>query len=201
MLAALRNKDIWTGDEESNQRHTQQHMSDRTYTEHTHVHTQKDKKPAELSIQPKPTQKNKTLQTVHLLLSLWEHGSAELHTRTDIQYTQRVGHHEREDLEHPHCAEGLFSRASRVSVCFLLLITEQYWQWLRPRGYIQLHTHIYCTAQSYSSLQHRLGNTPGAACHIYTSSSAWSCGNKDRPIFALREEAVWHKLSPTGALL
>lgn len=33
-------------------------------------------------------------------------------------------HIDLEDLEHPRCAEGLFSRSS-VSVCFLPFITEE----------------------------------------------------------------------------
>lgn len=98
-------------------------MSDRTYTKHTRAHT-KDR-----SFLSTTARTEKQDVMFHLLLSLGEHGSAELHTHIQTFSTHsmsaimsRVG---REDLEHPHCVEGLFSRASRVSVCFLLLITEQ----------------------------------------------------------------------------
>lgn len=206
LLAVLRNEDIWTPDEECNQRHTQQHVSDRIYTEHTHTHRKTKNRQSFLS-KHSPHRK-----TRHYRQSTFfcHYENMEVLNCTHVQtfsthsVSAIMSRVEREDLEHPHCAEGLFSRASRVSVCFF---APHYWTVLTvvetKRLHTATHTYIYIlySRHRYSSLQQRLGNTPGAACHIYTSSSALSCENKDRPIFALRQEAVWHKLSPTGALL
>ena len=67
----------------------------------------------------------------------------------------------------------------------------------------RLHTHIHTvhhTVHRYRSVQRRLGSSPGAACHLYISASEWSHEKKGWPIFTLRQEAVWHKLSPAGVL-
>lgn len=167
---------------------------------HTYAHQKKKRqKNSGAFFWPQAAQKNVMF---HLLLSLGgEHGSAELHTHIQTFSTHSVSaimsRVEREDLEHPHCAEGLFSRASRVCLLLLLITEQQHWRWLRPT-YSYMHIHTLCSI--YSSHQHRQGNTLGAACCIHTSSG-WSHDYKGRPTFALRQEAVWHKMSPAGVLL
>lgn len=124
LLAVSCNEDIWTADEECDQRRARQHASDRTYTNTTH--TQKGEKTLALPYDHSSKRKTRCyVPSSSVIRRPWKCWTAHAYRQSVHSVSAIMRHVEREDLEHPYCAEGLFSRARRVSACFLLLITEQ----------------------------------------------------------------------------